>query len=305
LTRKPSIIVSGADAPYFGWLKDLWLSWKGTGADKTSDFGVLDLGLEPEQRAWLEERDVTLVTPDWPYENLEGTAPEWYKAMVCRPFVPEIFPGWDYVFWIDADSWFQDASVLDLFVQGATQDGFCVVPVVDRAYKPQFQGGRWFLNWQKSCIETGFGEETAESLYRFPIISAGAICGATAAPHWKVWQDYTELAVSRQAYREAEQTALCVMVHLGSMKAHFLPSWCHWVCNMAFPAIDLEQGLYVEPHLPHTPIGIIGMPGNTRSGSFDMPTLDGGFVHSTVGYGTAKKIARERQEAAGESPDNG
>mgnify|MGYP000388962891 CR=1 FL=1 len=255
----------------------------------------------PDQRTLREDRNVTLATPDWPFEDLHGTGPDWYKAMVCRPFLPDIFPGWEYCFWLDADSWIQDASVLDLFGQGARQDGFTAVPAVDRAYKPQFQGGRWFLNWQKSCIESGFGAETAESLYRFPIISAAALCGAPTAPHWKIWQDYTELAVNRQIYREAEQTALCVMIHLGSMRTHFLPSWCHWVCNMAFPMIDLERGLYVEPFAPYTPIGIVDMPGNTRTATFDLPTSPGDTVASTLGFGTAQKVARKRFDDAGKT----
>lgn len=295
MTRKPSLIVSGANAPYFTWLRDLWISWDACGAGALTDFGVMDLGLEAGQRGWLEERNVIVTTPDWPYDGLAGTSPEWFKAMVCRPFLPEIFPGWEYVFWLDADSWFQTADALPLFVAGAAQDGFCVVPAVDRAYKPTYHGGHFFLDWQKSCLEKGFGAEMAERIYRHPIISAGAICGAPDAPHWKIWQDYAEIAIRRAVYREAEQSALNVTVHLGTLKTHFLPSWCHWVCNMGLPLIDMDSGLYVEPHQPHMPVSIMGMPGNTRTDKFSVPTSRGDTIATTLRYGTAARAAKRHR----------
>ena len=35
--------------------------------------------------------------------------------MIAYPFLPDIFPGWEYVFWLDADSWIQSPRALDLF----------------------------------------------------------------------------------------------------------------------------------------------------------------------------------------------
>ena len=84
-------------------------------------------------------------------------------------------------------------------------------------------------------------------------------------------------------------------VHLGTLKTHFLPSWCHWVCNMALPLIDMERGLYVEPHLPHMPISIMGMPGNTRTDTFSLPTSRGDTVASTLRFGTAAKAAQRHR----------
>ncbi|MDA0661402.1 MAG: hypothetical protein O3B08_01010 [Proteobacteria bacterium] len=40
MTRKPSLIVSGANAPYFTWLRDLWISRDACGAGALTDFGV-------------------------------------------------------------------------------------------------------------------------------------------------------------------------------------------------------------------------------------------------------------------------
>jgi hypothetical protein len=286
-TPAAALIVSGADAGYFPFLQELWLSYAASGADAIADFGVLDLGLEAGQRSWLQARNVVLVTPDWPYADEGVTSkPGWFKAMVCRPFLPALFSGHAFVFWIDADSWIQDAHALTLFIDGAKRDGFSVVPAVDRAYHPDFYGGGWFLEWQKTCLRNGFGEELAEQLYRYPIISAGAICGASQAPHWKLWQDNTGAALKRAVYREVEQTALFVTVHRGKLPVHFLPSHCHWVCNMCLPAIDEARGVFVEPYQPYTPIGIMGLAADTKTGAFDLPTTDGNKVSSKLRFGS-------------------
>jgi len=288
-TPAAALIVSGADAGYFPFLQELWLSYAESGADAIADFGVLDLGLEADQRSWLEARKVVLVAPDWPYPDADvRNKPGWFKAMVCRPFLPELFPGHAFVFWIDADSWIQDAHALTLFIDGAKQDGFCVVPAVDRAYHPDFYGGGWFLEWQKTCLKNGFGEALAEQLYRYPIISAGAICGAATAPHWKLWQDRTRAALQRAVFREVEQTALFVTVHQGKPPVHFLPSHCHWVCNMCLPAIDAPRGLFVQPYQPYTPIGIMGLAADTKTSAFDLPTTDGGKVSSMLRFGSLR-----------------
>jgi hypothetical protein len=288
-TPAAALIVSGADAGYFPFLQELWLSYAESGADAIADFGVLDLGLEADQRSWLHARNVVLVAPDWPYADEGVTSkPGWFKAMVCRPFLPELFPGHAFVFWIDADSWIQDAHALTLFIDGAKRDGFSVVPAVDRAYHPDFYGGGWFLEWQKTCLRNGFGEALAEQLYRYPIISAGAICGASQAPHWKLWQDNTAVALKRAVFREVEQTALFVTVHRGKLPVHFLPSHAHWVCNMCLPAIDVARGIFVEPYQPYTPIGIMGLAADTKTSAFDLPTTDGNKVSSKLRFGSLR-----------------
>lgn len=282
-----ALVVSGADSGYFAYLQELWQSYRDSGSDKLAAFGALDLGLKAPELEWLKSRNVTVVKPDWPYPGLEGE-PEWFKAMVCRPYLPQMFPGRQFVFWIDADSWIQDARALALFLRGATSNGFAVVPAVDRAYDPDYSGG-WFLEWQKACIEKGFGPKVAEQLFRYPIISAGAICGHSQAPHWALWQQTTREGLERAVYREVEQTALSVMVHRREWAVHFLPSYCHWVCNMAFPAVDTTSGLFVEPYQPHTPIGIMGLAANTKTDVFPLPTLDGRKVSSALRYGSLRK----------------
>ena len=44
-------------------------------------------------------------------------------------------------------------------------------------------------------------------------------------------------------------------------RTELLPAWCNWTCHFGFPAWDSAALQYVEPNLPHTPIGIVHLTG--------------------------------------------
>ena len=74
--------------------------------------------------------------PDWPCplppDKIAGK--EFLKACVCRPFLPQIFPGYDIYFWMDADTWIQNWAGPDLFLQGAARKKIALTSQADRAY---------------------------------------------------------------------------------------------------------------------------------------------------------------------------
>ena len=268
-------IITGGDSQYFPWLIDLLDSFQARDVFNRFSVGILDVGLADDQLIELSTWPVQVTKPDWPFPGMMlSNEPEWYKAIVCRPFLPQYFPGTDYVFWIDADSWVQNHSVLELFLAGAMRDGFSVAPITEGAYPPSIINGR-FRDWNYQCYATGFGKETAERYYRYPILAAGVLCGARDAPHWKIWQQLTEQALNRQIYKEAEQTALNLLVHSGLASVHLMPAYSHWICNICPPAYDPDSHLIVEPNLPHTPIGIIGLAANSKKDSILIPQPDG------------------------------
>ena len=132
--RGRRLIVSGADAPYFGLLRALLLSLRRLRLLEAADFGVLDAGLKPEQRAWLADQGAILVTADWGFdfplaERLERERPS-LKILTSRPRLPRLFPGYDTILWLDADLWVEHDSGWtlsvthsgDLFLEDLTGD---------------------------------------------------------------------------------------------------------------------------------------------------------------------------------------
>jgi hypothetical protein len=132
------LIVSGADSAYFSLLRDTVLSVRTQRRD--AEIGILDVGLEPEQRAWLAQRVTHLVHPDWgiDFPGREHT-PEARKAQFARPFLPRHFPGYETYLWIDADAWLQDWRVVGLYARAARGGKLAITPEIDRAYKRHYK----------------------------------------------------------------------------------------------------------------------------------------------------------------------
>lgn len=50
-----------------------------------------------------------------------------------------------------------------------------------------------------------------------------------------------------------------ILIYLEGYKAEMLPAYAHW-CGHP-PAYDDEKKLFVEPYLPHLPLGVIHLTG--------------------------------------------
>lgn len=298
--KSSKIIVSGANSAYFDLLKGLVESLETVEGLRGRALGILDLGLSDSERAYLDRKSAIIVRPEWPFEEMKGAdLPEWFKAMVCRPFLPRYFPGFEFIFWIDADSWLQNAQVLDLFEAGAREDGFAVVPTADRAYGPAI-GNSYLMEFQREWYAKGFGEEVAEKLYRFPVVAAGALCGRSTAPHWAQWQLLIAKGLGSAVFREIEQTALNVLVHGTPTRTHLLPAYCHWVCNSRVPAFDEGKQKFVEPFLPYEEIGIMGLADNTKRDAFLIETTTGILKKGYLTFGGHTDGARSANFDIGE-----
>lgn len=274
---KKTTIVSAADAAYFVALKSLVLSLE-ENSHQLFDIGVLDLGLEPEQLSWLQRHAVTVVTPGWDIEfpNRKEEVGEQFKAMVSRPFVYKYFKGYDFYIWMDADTWLQDGSALDLLLEGARRSGVAVVPEIDRSYKAFYDGG-FARKWMAYMYLQGWGEEIAKELVHFPIINSGVWCFEAGHPIWESWQESLAKALQNSRNFFIEQTALNLSIHTRSgWNPHFLPATSNWNCAHATPVYDPEQRQFVEPFLPHGKIGVLHLCGiNPKTKKIPIKRTDG------------------------------
>ena len=277
------VIASGANSKYFPYLSYLIQTLETGGVLPGFSLFVFDLGLTESETTWLAEKNATVHRPDWPFDFPgRDSQPEWYKAMICRPFLPTFLPDADFIFWLDADCYLQDAAAIHLLLEGARQDGFAAVPVLDRSYSQRFDEDGWVTDWMKKCYETALGPKVAEALHGYPVIAAGLFCGATEAPHWRDWQTTLHSVCQRNAFFFAEQTALNAVIHTARHKTHFLPSYCHWICNRAVPMLDVERQRFVEPQLPHQTIGVVALSAHTKSHPLAVQTTDGRVVKMMI-----------------------
>lgn len=271
-----AIALTGGDAAYFPLMQDCILSLQATGQGRALALGVLDCGLTDEQRAWCRERGALLVEPQWDFD-FPGRAAlkNGYKALTARPFLPRYFPGFELYFWIDADCWVQQGDAIALFLAAARTGVLAVAPEIHRSFRHYRHAWDEFAAVCGKAYEASFGEDVARRLIRYPMINAGVFALAVDAPHWAAWAELYGDALQRSTDL-TDQLALNVMVYDKGLAHEPLPSRCNWPVHHATPAWDAERGLFVEPAMPHDPLGILHLTIYTkRLATLDVRELGG------------------------------
>jgi hypothetical protein len=285
------LIVSGADSPYFPLLRDMVLSVRERGPD--AEIGILDVGLEPDQREWLTRRVTHLVHPGWDIDFPGRThTSEARKAQFARPFLPRHFPGYETYLWIDADAWLQDWRIIGLYVAAARTGKLAIVPEIDRAYKRHYKRPKLFgLNLAWKNYREAFGWRVADRLGRNPMVNCGVFALRGNAPHWQIWGRIMERVAQRTRFFFLEQTALNYAIFAEHLPVDFLPAYCNWMPGDAAPAFDAERGLFVEPYSPHEVIGIMHLAGaEQKTHVFKLNRLDGGSIETSLRYGDSRAV---------------
>jgi len=285
------LIASGADRVYFPLLRDTILSIRAQRRDAV--IGILDFGLEPEQRKWLSGRIAHLVRPDWDvdFPDRERT-PEIRKAQVARPFLRRHFPGYDVYLWIDADAWLQEWRAIEMYCAAAGRDKLAITPEIDRAYKRHYKRPKlfgWTLAWKN--YRQAFGWRAADRLGRNPMVNCGVFALHREAPHWDVWARIMSQVLQRTRFFFVEQVALNYAIFAEQMPVNFLPAYCNWMPGDAAPGFDAERGLFVEPYAPHEVIGVMHLAGpEQKTHVFRLNRLDGGIIETSLRYGESRAL---------------
>lgn len=251
------LIVTAADAAYFDLLQGCVASIRGFAAGRDIPLAVFDCGLAPAQRQWLCAQGAQLVVPSWDYPPaLTGGLPPHAKALTARPFLPRYFPQARTIVWIDADCWVQDFAAIELLVRAAADGALAAVPEIDRAYRHYRQAWDEFAAVVGGAYRAAYGAAVADELTRWPMLNAGVFAMRNDFPGWQAWARALDEGLRRSADL-IDQLALNVAVYQRGLRHHPLPSICNWPAHHATPAWDCERRLFVEPFLPHAPIGIL------------------------------------------------
>ena len=301
-----TILVSGADAGYFGLLSGLLDSLEAHAESRQLRVGVIDFGLAPNQIEALGPRVSEIVPGRWdfPFPGYEN-APRHRQAFTARPFLPEYFPGHEVYLWLDADVWGQDWAALDLYLRGARRDGMAAVPEVDRNY-PECTSGLYLGVHRRTPLIRGRIRSITTSLYEFarplysrytsrklmlrPHVNAGAFAAMAAAPHWAAWQRSYRTAKIAGHEDLNDQAALNHAIYTGDLPLHRLPCTCNWLTCFSVPLLDEETGRLVEPSLPHAPIGLLHVVSKSKTDVFAIRTLSGDVYESRLDYGSFRRL---------------
>jgi hypothetical protein len=309
-------IISACDRHYYPLLMGLIDSLADNARWPGERIGLFDLGLSDDQRDHLRARGVSLVRPGWDitWPGMRGQPEEYRKYVTVAPFLPQYFPGREIYIWIDADAWCQDPQSLTLLIKGAQKGRMAIVPVTDRAYPSPLSGARvWTIpeavpliggrRWRvktllSNVIARYYDRGTANRLMFKPVLSAGIYALPANAPHWRAWETSLRAARFRSPQQMSDQSPLNHAVYTRALPVELLPATVNWTCHAALPAFDPGSGLFVEPYLPHTPIGFMHLVNHSQQGAHEVATLDGGTARLRLTYQQREGAVFSRGKAA-------
>lgn len=82
-----------------------------------------------------------------------------------------------------------------------------------------------------------------------------------------------------------DQIALNVAIYDGGLQEVRLPPTCNWIAHLATPAWDDTRRFFVEPDLPHEPIGILHLTLGTKwAPALSVSLVGGGKVDRALRY---------------------
>lgn len=272
-----TVICTAANDTFASLALDLARSIKNKPKSHEVSIGLLDTGLSDAAANQFRREVDHVVAPGWDVDfatlqradNLRPNE-KWlrdnqgFQAMTARPSLPKHFPGYDLYIWIDADCWVQEWTVIDLLRQGAREGDLCITAELDRAYIQYYDKGV-ITDWVNGFYETLFGEDVAGQLRNFPVLNTGVFALRGDSPLWARWHQALEDGLSRIYDFYAEQFGLNRVVYLEDFPRNVLPATCNWLANRALIMFDAETNTFVEPNLPHAPLGVIHLSGDAKN----------------------------------------
>jgi hypothetical protein len=255
--RKTAILVTGADERFADFMFDALDSLLACGVLDQVQIGVLDFGLSTSRLRDLDRFAPEIVKPRWPHFVPRGLQDRQQLGLISRPFLRDLFPGYQVYVWFDADAWAQDPSFLQRYVHGAQQRGAAVALENGWGYRKSSREKTW---WFGNLIRT-FGPTRGIQLCLRTSLNIGILALSSAAPHWDAWSRRYAESIDRTGKLTLDQHAFYAAVHLDKIDTSFLAASDNWQPILSVPAWDEAELCLCEPGPYPTKISIIHLAG--------------------------------------------
>jgi hypothetical protein len=111
-------IVFSCDENYIALAKGLVLSLRALGYPRQGfELVLIDIGCSQKSLEWMESNEVIIrpLETDLIPKTILSVIEPYQRALVMRPWLPEILVGYDLYIWFDADTWLQSDDVIRVF----------------------------------------------------------------------------------------------------------------------------------------------------------------------------------------------
>ncbi|MDR3538437.1 MAG: glycosyl transferase [Acetobacteraceae bacterium] len=295
-----TIIVSGGDAVYYPLIDELRRSIVAASPDPAPAFGVIDGGLTADQAAALIGVGAHVARvpddPDFPAAVFRRNAN--VAVNLGKPWLDRMFPGFDTILWLDADTWVQDFAAVRL-VHGAAQRGALSVVQGGGRYWERQIDIRWLFGgigglgqvrsfFFKNGRHAGLPLAVLRDLGTRSLLNAGVFGLRADAPHWVAMRRWQRRILDRGGKPfSSDQVAMGLAVYQDGLPVELLPDGCNYIRPWR---IDLASGKLVEWFYPYPPVGIVHLAGQKEirfdpTATAEVTDLDGGHHALSLRFG--------------------
>lgn len=286
MTPRRVLLVTACNSRFVGLLRGLLATLQPVLAQPSVQLACFDIGLDEDDRAWLQQEGALLRTPGAHFGLDAAEYPVPLLSFLARPFLRDYFPGYDFYVWIDSDIWLQDAGVIERYLDGAARQGLAVAHEEERAYRFQ----PWLFGWTAKHFLLGYGPFTGAYLLARPHVNAGFFALAAEAPQWAAWARRYEAALRRTgSLVPHDQFALNHALHVrgrDSVPAALLDPTCNWICERGTPMWNDAAGAYCKPYPPYEVIGAVHLAGPAKRRQFTIQRTGGGSFSTYLVHGS-------------------
>jgi hypothetical protein len=310
LAERAFMIVTGADAGYFPLLRELMASIAAT-APQPVPIGVIDGGLSADQVAWLKDQGATVAgAPSFPAVARAVRKRPALAVNLGKLWLDRLFPGFETLVWLDADTWVQDWAAVDLLLGAAGTGALAIVPGSGRAWDRQSEM-RWIVaglgqlrsfNY-KNARNAWLPQKLSRFIGERALLNAGVFALRTAAPHWEVMRRWQERILRHGKPFTSDQLAMAVAAYHEKLPYELLPTWCNYVAPRR---VDPAKAELLEQYYPYRRVGVVHLSAQKAMRVDERATVpvlgtDGRTYHANLRYGIFQRMMRQEVGAAGEA----
>jgi lipopolysaccharide biosynthesis glycosyltransferase len=272
------IFVSSSDTAYFNLLKQAILSLKDSNKDVVYKIGIIDAGLENDEKSFLISIGCTVVSK----YNLPITLSEndrKYSGLVARMLMRDIFPGYEYYFWFDSDMWFQTSDFVKLYIESAELHGASVALENGFGQFTAIKNFKWFAGNMYRSFGWNFLRIICNKQFNI-----GAFCLKHDAPHWDAWKARYLQAYQKTGKVNMDQHAFQAAVVLDRLPIAYLSPIYNWQPCLLTPYWDSTQKLFCTPNQAAQPISVIHLTGDKSKSYCFKSIFENGYLESKMDY---------------------
>lgn len=266
----------------------------------TNEFALhlVDIGCSDATKTWMLDRGVSAIGFDrkrFLTVSSNSVLKDYQDAQLCRPFLPQLAPGFDTYIWIDSDIWIQDLDSLRLYENLSidNRDKIVISPLIDVSYSYFYKDSTEFCAYNNVWFTDAYGPTVAKTYSNRVVLSSGLFALRGNSPLWSRWAEEIRHILRRQfsshdSLHLFEQTALN---YLAYATGDFVPVSArhNYNCHIG-NAIRLRDRVVVG-NPPHEDIGIVHL---SASGRMMMKYLDNGLLYKEGAYLTDREIEKAK-----------